>query len=320
MRTPTRSMRRQTARRMSSLNWRAQAFCERRSCFSRRGRRRHVRRHCRARRGRRALDNRRFRLLGATHVHRVFAANPECRVAGTASRAVAQRHDRGRDGSVQRDEVPLGHRGVASRSKARCDCRRSLAPRRHTPMGDESARAGIRCRRRSHAWRRTSRLDIRYPEGCAGRYAQRGSRYDRIARQQHGGTKLHGRSSRSSLATARRRKRFSALCPPRILSLQCGLSIGLARRSLTQAAQSQEETRRILHAEIESAVHDLESASTQLIAGIENGLFRIQPSLSFELGDRACDDRKHCYQSGIAGSRWARLYARRPSRLRAPLA
>jgi alkylation response protein AidB-like acyl-CoA dehydrogenase len=70
---------------------------------------------------------------------------------------------------------------------------------------------------------------------------------------------------------------------PAFLGLQCGLSIGLARRSLAQAALSPQETRSVLQAEIESAVRALEQANIRLVTGIRYGVFRAQPSLLFEL-------------------------------------
>jgi alkylation response protein AidB-like acyl-CoA dehydrogenase len=70
---------------------------------------------------------------------------------------------------------------------------------------------------------------------------------------------------------------------PAFLGLQCGLSIGLARRSLTEAARAAESTRGILGSEIETAAHALEGASARLVAGISEGVFRVQPSLLFEL-------------------------------------
>jgi alkylation response protein AidB-like acyl-CoA dehydrogenase len=70
---------------------------------------------------------------------------------------------------------------------------------------------------------------------------------------------------------------------PAFLGMQCGLSIGLARRSLAQAALSPLETRGVLQAEIESAVRALEQANIRLVTGIRYGGFRAEPSLLFEL-------------------------------------
>jgi hypothetical protein len=60
-------------------------------------------------------------------------------------------------------------------------------------------------------------------------------------------------------------------------------SIGLARRSLAQAALAPKETCGVLQAKIESAVDALDEANIRLVTGIRYGLFRAQPSLLFEL-------------------------------------
>jgi alkylation response protein AidB-like acyl-CoA dehydrogenase len=60
---------------------------------------------------------------------------------------------------------------------------------------------------------------------------------------------------------------------PAFLGLQCGLSIGLARRSLHEARAACGAGRHVLHEPIDRARADLQSAVNQLYAGLRSGSF-----------------------------------------------
>ncbi|MBN3788000.1 acyl-CoA dehydrogenase family protein [Burkholderia sp. Ac-20353] len=70
---------------------------------------------------------------------------------------------------------------------------------------------------------------------------------------------------------------------PAFLGLQCGLSIGLARRSLAEARRAAETTRSILGAEIESCAAELATACALLSSGIADGSLHARPNRLFEL-------------------------------------
>ncbi|RQS71149.1 acyl-CoA dehydrogenase [Burkholderia sp. Bp8963] len=70
---------------------------------------------------------------------------------------------------------------------------------------------------------------------------------------------------------------------PAFLGLQCGLSIGLARRSLAEARRASETTRSILGEEIESCAAELATACAQLSSGIADGSLHARPNRLFEL-------------------------------------
>ncbi|MGF6265792.1 alkylation response protein AidB-like acyl-CoA dehydrogenase [Paraburkholderia youngii] len=67
------------------------------------------------------------------------------------------------------------------------------------------------------------------------------------------------------------------------LGLQCGLSIGLARRSLAEARRAAETTRSILGPEVQACVEGLTTACSLLSSGIADGSLRARPNRLFEL-------------------------------------
>ncbi|RQS35367.1 acyl-CoA dehydrogenase [Burkholderia sp. Bp8992] len=70
---------------------------------------------------------------------------------------------------------------------------------------------------------------------------------------------------------------------PAFLGLQCGLSIGLARRSLAEARRAAETTRGILGPEVESCAAELSAACALLSSGMVDGSLRMHPDRLFEL-------------------------------------
>ncbi|MBR8039820.1 acyl-CoA/acyl-ACP dehydrogenase [Burkholderia cenocepacia] len=76
---------------------------------------------------------------------------------------------------------------------------------------------------------------------------------------------------------------FLSAVRPAFLGLQCGLSIGLARRSLAEARRAAETTRGILGPEVASCAADLVATCAQLSAGIADGSLRLHPDRLFAL-------------------------------------
>ncbi|WP_342706318.1 acyl-CoA/acyl-ACP dehydrogenase [Burkholderia arboris] len=70
---------------------------------------------------------------------------------------------------------------------------------------------------------------------------------------------------------------------PAFLGLQCGLSIGLARRALAEAQRAAKTSRGILGAEVESCAAGLAAACAQLSSGLADGSLRMHPDRLFEL-------------------------------------
>ncbi|MGF6781919.1 acyl-CoA dehydrogenase family protein [Paraburkholderia sp. GAS334] len=70
---------------------------------------------------------------------------------------------------------------------------------------------------------------------------------------------------------------------PAILGLQCGLSIGLARRSLAEARRAAETPRSILGQQVEMCASELATACALLSCGIADGSLRVLPNRLFEL-------------------------------------
>ncbi|WP_322085214.1 acyl-CoA dehydrogenase family protein [Burkholderia sp. BCC1999] len=70
---------------------------------------------------------------------------------------------------------------------------------------------------------------------------------------------------------------------PAFLGLQCGLSIGLARRALAEARHAAETTRGILGPEVDTCAAELSAACALLSSGIADGSLRMHPNRLFEL-------------------------------------
>lgn len=70
---------------------------------------------------------------------------------------------------------------------------------------------------------------------------------------------------------------------PAFLGLQCGLSIGLARRALAEAQRAAGTTRGILAPEVESCAAELAAACARLSSGIADHSLGAQPNRLFEL-------------------------------------
>lgn len=70
---------------------------------------------------------------------------------------------------------------------------------------------------------------------------------------------------------------------PAFLGLQCGMSIGLARRALQQVETAGPGSRAALAAEAASLGARLEELAGVLLAGVQDGRFRGQPAAMFEL-------------------------------------
>ena len=70
---------------------------------------------------------------------------------------------------------------------------------------------------------------------------------------------------------------------PSFLGMQCGLSIGLARTSLAQAAQISAGSRNQLTPRIEALQATLEAAVATLLAGVHDGRFKTQAPAMFRL-------------------------------------
>jgi alkylation response protein AidB-like acyl-CoA dehydrogenase len=70
---------------------------------------------------------------------------------------------------------------------------------------------------------------------------------------------------------------------PAFLGLQCGLSIGLARRSLAEARHAAQTTRSILGPGVQASAAALTNACAVLASGVADGSFSAQPERLFEL-------------------------------------
>jgi alkylation response protein AidB-like acyl-CoA dehydrogenase len=76
---------------------------------------------------------------------------------------------------------------------------------------------------------------------------------------------------------------FIAQVRPAFLGLQCGMSIGLARRALDAVAASSEATRAAISDETAELAHELDQVSRRLFDGVEHGTFLSMPAALFEV-------------------------------------
>lgn len=70
---------------------------------------------------------------------------------------------------------------------------------------------------------------------------------------------------------------------PVFIALQCGMAIGLARRSLAEARKCGGAGRAILGPSMEQTTHQLVRAEAQLVAGLRSGSLATNPASLFEL-------------------------------------
>ncbi|EIN02201.1 putative acyl-CoA dehydrogenase [Paraburkholderia hospita] len=76
---------------------------------------------------------------------------------------------------------------------------------------------------------------------------------------------------------------FIARVRPAFLGLQCGMSIGLARRALSAVAETGGGTRAAIHAEATDIEAKLGSETSRLLNGVADGSFLQRPASLFEL-------------------------------------
>jgi alkylation response protein AidB-like acyl-CoA dehydrogenase len=76
---------------------------------------------------------------------------------------------------------------------------------------------------------------------------------------------------------------FCACVRPAFLVMQCGMPLGVARRSLAEAVRTVGAARGILAAEIETTSATLETLAARLAAGFADGAFHARPEQLFEL-------------------------------------
>jgi alkylation response protein AidB-like acyl-CoA dehydrogenase len=76
---------------------------------------------------------------------------------------------------------------------------------------------------------------------------------------------------------------FLARVRPAFLGLQCGLSIGLARRALAAVAASSSAARAAVAGEAEQVARELDSLCAALFEGVNNGSFVAAPARLFEI-------------------------------------
>lgn len=76
---------------------------------------------------------------------------------------------------------------------------------------------------------------------------------------------------------------FLPAARPAFLGLQCGLSIGLARRALDEARAATDSSRDVLGDELDAAERTLDDAAGQLVEGVLDGRFRAEPARLFAL-------------------------------------
>src|SRR5690606_10091772 len=76
---------------------------------------------------------------------------------------------------------------------------------------------------------------------------------------------------------------------PAFVGLQCGMSIGLARRALKEAANCSGAGRAVLGDSVAAAQARLGQAEAQLFAGLRSHRFAVDPSALFELRIRLAE-------------------------------
>lgn len=76
---------------------------------------------------------------------------------------------------------------------------------------------------------------------------------------------------------------FLARVRPAFLGLQCGMSIGLARRALDAVYASSPAVRAAVEDEAAALAHELDALSKRLLDGVQHGTFLRSPALLFEV-------------------------------------
>lgn len=76
---------------------------------------------------------------------------------------------------------------------------------------------------------------------------------------------------------------FLARVRPAFLGLQCGLSIGLARRALAAINSSSASTRASVEDEVAPLAHELDVLTKRLVDGVQHGTFLATPAALFEV-------------------------------------
>jgi alkylation response protein AidB-like acyl-CoA dehydrogenase len=76
---------------------------------------------------------------------------------------------------------------------------------------------------------------------------------------------------------------FLAAVRPGFLGLQCGLSIGLARRALTALDAASPATRAVVADDVTALTHELSTQSRRLCEGVRQGTFLAAPDKLFEV-------------------------------------
>jgi hypothetical protein len=85
------------------------------------------------------------------------------------------------------------------------------------------------------------------------------------------------------VANPSRRADFFAERAAKLSRHACGLSIGLARRSLKEARRLGDATRGALTNEVDHLADTLAGACTRLVSGVVDGSFRVQPTRLFQI-------------------------------------
>ncbi|WP_261403690.1 acyl-CoA dehydrogenase family protein [Chenggangzhangella methanolivorans] len=79
---------------------------------------------------------------------------------------------------------------------------------------------------------------------------------------------------------------------PAFLGLQCGMSIGVARRSIAEAAAAAGSGRHVLRPEIEALSERLAASKRALHEGLHEGVFRTRPQISSASASRSARPRR----------------------------
>lgn len=89
---------------------------------------------------------------------------------------------------------------------------------------------------------------------------------------------------------------------PAFLGLQCGMSIGLARRSLAEARAAAGSGRHVLGPEIDVVEQRLAGATRALFEGVDDGSFRARPAELFGLRIALCETAQAAVQLELQAS------------------
>lgn len=89
---------------------------------------------------------------------------------------------------------------------------------------------------------------------------------------------------------------------PAFLGLQCGMSIGVARSSLAEAAAALGSGRHVLQPEIEALATRLEASTRALYDGLDEGVFRTRPADLFRIRIALCEAATEAVQLELQAS------------------